>query len=76
MKEELLQYMVALFQNVSGAMKAESALKKACVPFKIIPVPKSISSECGICVRFSAADIDIIEPVLKENGLVYEFKNL
>ena len=69
-------YMVALFQSVSGAMKAESALKKESAPFKIIPVPKHISSECGICIRFLSGDAVLIEKILKESDLVFHIKNL
>ena len=50
------EFVVALFQSVSVAMKAENALKAAGVSYKLIPVPKEISSECGICVRLLPAD--------------------
>lgn len=69
-------YMVALFQSVSGAMKAETALKKESASFKIIPVPKHISSECGICIRFSSDDEAVIEKILKDNDLVFQIKRL
>ncbi len=48
------EYMVAIFKSVSHAMKAERILKERCVPFKLIPVPKHISSDCGVCIRFAA----------------------
>ena len=43
---------MALFDSVSHVMKAEKILKEADIPYKIVPVPKSISSDCGVCVRF------------------------
>lgn len=45
-------YLVALFNSVSHVMKAERMLKDAGVPHKIIPVPKAISADCGVCIRF------------------------
>ena len=45
-------FLVALFSSVSHALAAERRLKKAPVPHKLIPVPKKISSNCGICIRF------------------------
>ena len=57
------EFVVALFQSVSVAMKAETALKAAGVSYKLIPVPKEISSECGICVRFLPADKAAAETV-------------
>jgi hypothetical protein len=43
---------VVLFHSVTHAMKAEKLLKAAGLTFKLIPVPKHISSDCGICLRF------------------------
>jgi hypothetical protein len=43
-------YDVILFKAVSYALKAEKILKKEGLPHKLIPVPKHISSDCGICV--------------------------
>lgn len=51
-------YYVILFKSVSYALKAEKILKAEKLPHKLIPVPKKISSDCGICLRF--------EPELKE----------
>jgi len=43
-------YDVMLFKAVSYALKAEKILKKEGLPHKLIPVPKHISSDCGICL--------------------------
>mgnify|MGYP000968161532 CR=1 FL=1 len=43
-------YDVILFKAVSYALKAEKILKKENLPHKLIPVPKHISSDCGICL--------------------------
>ena len=47
-------HFVALFESVSGVMKSEKILKARGVPFKIIPIPRSMSSDCGVCIRFDA----------------------
>lgn len=60
------------FKSVSYAMKVETALKKQNVKYKIIPVPRSISSSCGLCVRFCDEDLDTIKRVITDNSLVYE----
>lgn len=44
-------YTVILFNSVSHAMQAEKILKKNGLPHKLIPVPRSISSDCGVCIR-------------------------
>ncbi|HMB20483.1 MAG TPA: DUF3343 domain-containing protein [Spirochaetota bacterium] len=64
----LQSYCVVLFKSVSHAMRAEKILKNEKIPFKIIPVPKSISSDCGVCIRFTPEYKEDIEAVL--NGVV------
>ncbi|MFW5770438.1 MAG: DUF3343 domain-containing protein [Spirochaetota bacterium] len=58
-------YYVVLFKSVSHAMRAERILKNEKIPFKIIPVPKSISSDCGVCIRFIPEYRETIEAILK-----------
>jgi hypothetical protein len=45
-------YGVVLFQSVSGALLAEKLLKKQGIDYKLIPVPRHLSSDCGVCIRF------------------------
>jgi Protein of unknown function (DUF3343) len=59
--EEIFQ--VVLFKSVSHALKAEKILKGEGIPFKLIPVPKHISSDCGVCLRFMP---DLKEKILQE----------
>lgn len=66
------QYNYMTFKSVSYAMKVEAALKKHDVKFKIIPVPRSISSSCGLCVRFYKEDLEILKSIVADNSLVYE----
>ena len=54
-----MQYNYMTFKSVSHAMKAESVLRKNNIEFKTIPVPRSISSHCGICIRY-----------IKDNGKI------
>lgn len=48
-----VEYYVVLFNSVSYALKSEKILKRESIPFKLVPVPKSISSDCGVCIRFT-----------------------
>ena len=58
------KYDVILFASVSYALRAEKILKEAGIPFKLIPVPRHISSDCGVCIRFSPAYRKQIEETL------------
>ncbi|MGD9567620.1 MAG: DUF3343 domain-containing protein [Sedimentibacter sp.] len=66
------QYNYMTFKSVSYAMKVEAALKKYNVQYKIIPVPRSISSSCGLCVRFYREDLKALESIIAQNSLVYD----
>lgn len=48
------EYHVILFDSVHHALRSEKILKEMGIPYKLIPVPRHISSDCGICLRFSA----------------------
>jgi hypothetical protein len=61
----LMKYGYITFKSVSFAMKAESILKKKGISFKTIPVPRSISTDCGISIRFKIGDKEEIESLLE-----------
>jgi len=58
-------YDVILFKAVSYALKAEKILKKEGLTHKLIPVPKHISSDCGICLMIHHDVKDKILAVLE-----------
>ncbi len=57
-------FYVVLFPSVSHAMKSEKILKEKGIPFKLIPVPKSISSDCGVCIRFTSENRTAVQGAL------------
>ena len=69
-------YIVALFQSVSLVMKAEQILKESGVVFKIIPVPKTLSSECGVCIRFLPDYRDALTQALDGKVEILSIQNL
>ena len=52
LQNEPIAYGVVLFYSVSGALMAEKLLKKEGIEYRLIPVPRHMSSDCGVCVRF------------------------
>ena len=40
-----------LFHTSNHAFRAEMLLKRAKIPCKLIPVPRHLSSDCGVCAR-------------------------
>jgi hypothetical protein len=56
---------VALFLSVHHALRAERLLKNADIPCKLIPVPRQLSSDCGVCLRFDPSLRSRVEQALK-----------
>jgi len=57
-------YLVMLFPAVSYVLKAEKILKQEKIPHKLIPIPRHIDSDCGICLRFERQEREKIETAL------------
>jgi hypothetical protein len=60
--EQINAYGVVLFQSISSALRAEKLLKKEGMAYKLIPVPRHLSSDCGVCIRFLSQH----EPQIRE----------
>jgi hypothetical protein len=54
--EQTPSYSVVLFQSISSALRSEKLLKKQGIAYKLIPVPRHLSSDCGVCIRFFSQD--------------------
>ncbi len=65
-------YSVVIFFSTSAAIRAESLTEKANLKIKLIPVPRHLSSDCGICLRFNNEDKQKIEGILQDNKIEYE----
>ena len=59
-------YKIVLFKSVNHAIKAEKILKKRGLKCRLIPVPKEISTSCGVCIRILDCDSEIAENALKD----------
>ena len=69
-------YGVILFHSTSGALRAEKLLKKEGVAIKIIPVPRHLSSDCGVCIRFLSQDESLVRKTLAEKVEIQSFCTL
>jgi hypothetical protein len=58
------EYHVILFDSVHHALRSEKILKESGIPHKLIPVPRHVSSDCGICLRFTPDRRNEIEEAL------------
>jgi len=56
---------VVLVYSTGHALKAEKAIKAQGISCKLIPVPRHLSSDCGVCVCIPAAARTSVEAALK-----------
>lgn len=60
------------FPTTFFAIKAESLLKNQLFIFKMVPVPRRISSSCGTALRCGCEEITAVREYLLHNGLELE----
>ncbi len=63
-----------VFHTQSGAMKFDSKMKKLNIPCTLQPVPRKLSSSCGICARLAYEEnpLALVEPEIER---IYEDKS-
>lgn len=66
------QRIVITFHTTAEAMAAESAFKQRGIPGRLIPVPRQISSGCGLAWSSKAEDSAIVTKAVKEESLNLE----
>jgi selenide,water dikinase len=58
-----------LFSSTRAVIKAEECLRANGVDCQVVPVPKDISSECGMAISVAEEERERAEALLKESGL-------
>lgn len=67
MREEIFN--LVAFSSTHCAIKSEKELILAGILVKIIPVPREITSGCGLSIKFGVEDLDIVKKILEENNI-------
>lgn len=66
-------YCAITFPNTHSALKAEKVLQGAdLLPFVIMPVPKTISSSCGLAIKLFAEGYNQAVGILGDAGVPIE----
>ena len=60
---------VFLFESVHRVMRAEKVLKEKGIEVDLIPVPREISSDCGVAVELSQESEEKAFIILSENRI-------
>lgn len=56
---------VILFYTSNHAFRAEKLLHAQSYPCRLIPVPRHLSSECGVCLRVDAEQQEAVLVLLR-----------
>ena len=63
---------IAVFNSIHRVMKAETFLKEKKLSILLIPAPRSVSSDCGLAIRYAEADRAVVETTLARADLAPE----
>ena len=62
-------YAVILVYSTSHAMRIEKLLAERGVACKMIPVPRQISSDCGVCIRILRSHVEAARETVASAGI-------
>ena len=62
---------VVVYATTSAAMRSEKVLRRAGYRVKIVPVPRSLSTDCCLGLRFPWDQREQIEKELRRTGVEY-----
>jgi hypothetical protein len=63
---------VILFPSIHFALRAEKLAQKKGFTVKLIPIPRYLSSDCGVCLRIPWTQKEEIRTALEGAGLKIE----
>ncbi len=65
-------YAVILVDSTSHALRIEKLLVHQALTCKLIPVPRHLSSDCGVCVRIHKQDMEGARLLLIEHQVSFQ----
>jgi len=62
-------YAYVVVYSTSHALMIEKLLQTQAVDCQLVPVPRQISSDCGVCVRIRQADESKAEETIRQSNI-------
>lgn len=63
---------ILIFHSIHRVMKAEKVLKGARLDIRLMPVPRQLSSDCGLSIVFFLRDRKAVDAALALGCCLYE----
>jgi hypothetical protein len=60
---------ILIFRGTHQVLAAEKRLKQGGVAMRLIPVPRRLTSECGLAIRIPPSERDRARTVLSQTGV-------
>lgn len=67
--------MIVLFNGIRNLMRADAACREAGIISKVMPVPHTYSTECGMSLVIEDKDIELFQKIIESLNLTVEIKN-
>ena len=64
-----------LFKSTHAVINAEKLLRSKKIQFKVIPVPRAISSQCGMAIESGDKDKQKIFNILAKKQIIFQVYN-
>lgn len=62
-------YSIAVFRSAREAIKADRICRDNSLETRVIPVPKHISSECGMCLKLLTQQSERVKEIIEKNNI-------
>jgi hypothetical protein len=62
-------YAYVLVYSTSHALRIEKLFEKNCLNCRLVPVPRHLSSDCGVCVRIDQKCIIDAQQIIGQAGI-------
>jgi len=66
------QHAVILFPTSAHVMRAEKLMKRAGFFSRLIPVPRHLSSDCGVCLQVLRQDASGVRRILDDGRVDFD----
>ncbi len=65
-------YLYMIFKSMTHVLTAERAARKSGISCRMVPIPRNLSTDCGMCISVKAEDGGFFLSVVKQKGLTPE----
>lgn len=58
-----------IFKSMTHVLTAERAARKQGIACRMVPIPRNLSTDCGMCISVRAEDSEAFLEIIEKKGL-------